>query len=120
MANKVFIENEQVYRALKEIARNLVYFTDNPLPAYPDLQGGGFFAVCHDGDKKAEVVVHGVTQEELPDIISLLNTFNFYTYNIFRKDVRNKVRVKTLLPYVVLCNDKTYMSKISGKTVTFV
>lgn len=120
MATKVFIENEQVYRALKEIARNLVYFTDNPLPVYPDLQGGGFFAVCHDGDKKAEVVVHGVTQEELPDIISFLNTFTYYKYNIFRKDIRNKVKVETLLPYIVLCNDKMYRSKISGKTVTFV
>ena len=40
---KTNIDNEKVLLALKEIAKNLVYFTDNPLSTYPEMQGGGFF-----------------------------------------------------------------------------
>ena len=115
---KTYIDNEKVLFALKEIAKNLVYFTDNPLSTYPEMQGGGFFTIGFDGEKKAEVVVHGVKKEDLNEIVSLLNSYIYYDNNKFC-ETKNKVSVEKLLPYITLCNEKTYKSQITGQTVHF-
>ena len=115
---KTYIDNEKVLFALKEIAKNLVYFTDNPLSTYPEMQGGGFFTIGFDGEKKAEVVVHGVKEEELNKIVSFLNSYIYYGNNMFG-ETKNKVSVEKLLPYITLCNEKTYKSKITGQIVHF-
>ena len=116
---KTYIDDEKVLLALKAIARNLVYFTDNPLPKYPQMQGGGFFAVGRDGEKKAEIVVYGVKEEELDDIVSLLNSYTYYNNTMFGKGIGNKVSVAKLLPYITLCNDNTYKSQITGQIIHF-
>ena len=116
---KTYIDNEKVLFALKEIAKNLVYFTDNPLSTYPEMQGGGFFTIGFDGEKKAEVVVHGVNEKELNDIVSLLNSYTYYNNTMFGKGMKHKVSIEKLLPYITLCNEKTYKSQITGQTVHF-
>lgn len=115
---KTYIDNEKVLLALKEIAKNLVYFTDNPLPAYPHLQGGGFFTVGRDGEKKAEVIIFGVKKEELNNIVSFLNSYTYYDNNMFC-ETKHKVSIEKLLPYITLCNEKTYKSQIIGQIVHF-
>ena len=116
---KTYVDDEKVLLALKAIARNLVYFTDNPLPKYPQMQGGGSFTIGRDGEKKAEVVVHGVKEEELNDIVSLLNSYTYYNNTMFGKDIGNKVSVEKLLPYITLCNEKTYKSPMTGQIIHF-
>lgn len=115
---KTYIDNEKVLLALKEIAKNLVYFTDNPLPAHPHLQGGGFFTIGWDAEKKAEVIIYGVKEEEMNKIVSLLNSYIYYDNNMFG-ETRRKVSVEKLLPYITLCNEKTYKSQITGQIVHF-
>lgn len=116
---KTYIDDEKVLLALKEIARNLVYFTDNPLPKYPQMQGGGFFTIGFDGEKKAEVFIHGVKEEELNDIVSFLNLYTYYNNTMFGKGIERKVSVEKLLPYITLCKEKTYKSQITGRIVHF-
>ena len=115
---ETYIDNEKVLLALKEIAKNLVYFTDNPLPTYPLMQGGGFFTIEHDGEKKAEVIIFGVKEQELNKIVSFLNTYTYYGNNMFG-ETKHKVSVEKLLPYITLCNEKTYKSQITGQIVHF-
>ena len=115
---KTYIDNEKVLLALKEIAKSLVDFTDKPLPKYPRMQGGGFFAIGHDGEKKAEVVVHGIKDEELSEVVNLLNTYTYYGNNMFG-ETRHKVSIGSLLPYITLCNGTTYKSRITGQVVHF-
>jgi hypothetical protein len=116
---KTYIDDEKVLLALKEIAKNLVYFTDNPLPKYPQMQGGGFFTIGFDGEKKAEVFIHGVKEEELNDIVSFLNLYTYYNNTMFGKGIERKVSVEKLLPYITLCKEKTYKSQITGRIVHF-
>lgn len=116
---KTYIDDEKVLLALKEIAKNLVYFTDNPWSTYPQMKGGGFFTIGRDGEKKAEVFVHGVKKEELNDIVSFLNSYTYYNNTMFGKGIRNKVSVEKLLPYITLCKEKTYKSQITGRIVHF-
>ena len=114
------IDDEKILLALKEIARNLVYFTDNPLPKYPQMQGGGFFAVSHGTScKQAEVVIHGIDNKDLRTIVSFLNSHTFYNYTMFGSGVGYKVNVDALMPYIILCNDKQFKSSICNKSVTF-
>ena len=115
---KTYIDNEKVLLALKEIAKNLVYFTDNPLSTYPEMQGGGFFTINHFGEKKAEVIIFGVKKQELNKVVNLLNTYIYYGNNMFG-ETKHKVSVEKLLPYIALCNEKTYKSQITGQTVHF-
>lgn len=115
---KTYIDNERVLLALKEIAKSLVDFTDNPLPKYPRMQGGGFFTIEHFGEKKAEVIVHGIKEEELSEVVNLLNTYTYYGNNMF-SETRHKVSLGSLLPYIILCNEKTYKSQITGQVVHF-
>ena len=116
---KTYICDEKVLLALKEITKGLVYFTDNPLPKYPQMKGGGFFTVERDGEKKAEIVVHGVKEKELDDVVSLLNSYTYYNNTMFGKGIGKKVSVAKLLPYITLCNDNTYKSQITGQIVHF-
>lgn len=115
---KTYIDNEKVFLALKEIAKNLVFFTDHPLQAYPQMKGGGFFTIERDAEKKAEVIIFGVKKEELSYIVSLLNSYTYYDNNMFC-ETKNKVSVDKLLPYITLCNEKTYKSQITGQIVHF-
>jgi hypothetical protein len=115
---KTYIDDEKVLLALKEIARNLVYFTDNPLPAYPQMNGGGFFTIGFDGEKKAEVFVFGVKEEELSKVVNFFNTYTYYGNNMFC-ETKHKVSVEKLLPYITLCKEKTYKSQITGRIVHF-
>lgn len=113
------IDDEKVLLSLKEIARNLVYFTDNPLPKYPQMQGGGFFTIGRDGQKEAEVTIHGVKEEELNDIVSFLNSYTYHNKTMFGKGIGHKVSVEKLLPYITLCNENTHKSQITGRVVHF-
>lgn len=115
---KTYIDNEKVFLALKEIAKNLVYFTDNPLPAYPEMKGAGFFTIGLDLEKKAEVIIYGVKEEELNNIVSFLNSYTYYGNNMFG-ETKHKVSVEKLLPYITMCNEKTYKSQITGQIVHF-
>ena len=115
---KTYIDNEKVFLALKEIAKNLVYFTDHPLPAYPEMKGVGFFTIGRDLEKKAEVIIFGVKEEELNNIVSFLNSYIYYNNNMFC-ETKNKVSVEKLLPYITLCNEKKYKSQITGQIVHF-
>ena len=115
---KTYIDNEKVFLALKEIAKNLVCFTDHPLPAYPEMKGGGFFTIGHDGEEKAEVIIFGVKEEDLNKIVSFLNSYTYYGNNMFG-ETKNKVNVEKLLPYITLCNEKTYKSQITGQKIYF-
>ena len=115
---KTYIDNEKVLLALKEIAKNLVCFTDNPLPTYPEMKGGGFFTIGHDGEKKAEVIIFGVKKEDLNEIVSFLNSYIYYGNNMFG-ETWHKVSVEKLLPYITLCKEKTYKSQITGQIVHF-
>ena len=119
MNKKTYIEDKRVFLALKDIARNLVYFSENPLPKYPQMQGGGFFTIGRDGQKKAEVAINGVKDEELNDIVSFLNSYTYHINTMFGKGIGNKVSVEKLLPYITLCNEKTYKSQIIGRIVHF-
>lgn len=115
---KTYIDNEKVLLALKEIAKNLVCFTDHPLPAYPEMQGGGFFTIGWDGEKKAEVIIFGVKEEEMNKIVSFLNSYIYYDNNMF-SETKHKVSIEKLLPYITLCNEKTYKSQITGQKIHF-
>ena len=103
---------------IKEIAKNLVYFTDHPLAAYPEMNGGGFFTIGFDGEEKAEVFVYGVKEQDLNKIVNLFNTYTYYGNNMF-SETKHKVSIEKLLPYITLCNEKIYKSQITGKIVHF-
>ena len=113
------IDNENVLLALKEIAKNLAFLTDNPLPAYPQMRGGGFFTIGRDTEKKAEVIIFGVKEEEMNNIVSFLNSYTYYNNTMFGKGIKNKVSVEKLLPYITLCNEKNYKSPITGQKIHF-
>ena len=113
------IEDGRVLNALRVIAKNIVALADLKLPKFPNLQTIGLFTTSYHGEHEAEVIVHGVQESELRNLISFANSYEYHDWSMFGKGLGWSVPLNRLMPYIVLCNGTKYKSEICNRVITF-
>ena len=113
------VEDERVLNALKDIAKNIIALADAKLPKFPNLACASLFSTSHLGEKNVEIIVHGIEEAKLKNLISFCNSYEYHEWNRFGKGLGWSVPLDKLMPYIVFCNEKVYKSNICNRVVTF-
>lgn len=113
------IEDERVWRALEDIAKNLKGLAEAGLPTFPKFACVGLFSTSHFGEKNVEIIVHGIEEAKLRNLISFCNSYEYHEWNRFGKGLGWSVPLDKLMPYIVLCNEQVYKSTMCNRVVTF-
>lgn len=113
-----YIKDYRIEQALRELATNLISIADIKLPMYKNLQVAAFFSVGRLGERRAEIIAHGIDESKLRTLVEGCNSYS-YKSSMTIGTKANRVPTDKIMPYVVLCNDKSYYSTAHGRMVTF-